>query len=197
MLSVTTQVSPAVTTNVSVVFFLPGTAPVMSTAPGVDVRLPRPPSPTLSTAQRAITDNLTLYLQDAANNDGTHVTNCPETGDTGGSVGTSYTFIPGQTSCDSYIVPQSKAHDRDRLYTLTSPPPGICSAAAQVLTEHGPCKLSGSTISTICTTAATEIAAIGCSCTTAAQTMITPPCRNTPNASECGPAIAALKACTF
>jgi hypothetical protein len=195
MLRVVTQQSPLVTTDVSVVFFLPGTA-------GATPRLPRPPSGSLSTSQRNITDDALRYLEDAQNYGPADEANCPVVGDPGGTMCTSpstcYSFIPGQTSCDTYIVPQSRARDRDRLYTLTSAPPTACRAPARVLVDNGPCKLTGNTVNTICLNAVTEISTSGCSaaCVAAANAMITTPCRNNYSASGCPAHITALNSCS-
>lgn len=194
-LRVITQESPLVATDVSVVFFLPGTP-----AGGVP-RLPRPHTASLSTAQRNITDDLTRYLEDTYNNDGANIATCPVTGETGGNVCTTancYTIIPGETSCDTFIVPQSRAHDRNRLYTLTSEPPNVCRGAGRVLIDSGPCRVTGNTIDAICVNAVAAIRAAGCPapCIDAADTMIVAPCRNHHHTSQCVAAIATLKACT-
>lgn len=166
--------------SVSVVFFTPGTP--------LDAQPRLPPGG--STSRR---DALNLYLQDSQNTNGSS-TNCPDTGEIGDAV--SSTMLPGATSCDTYVRPTSTARDRDRMYTLTSSPPSVCAASAQVLTDMGPCRLSGSSVNAMCTAAANQIAANGCTCQAAAQTMITSPCKNNHNPSQCQAAIAALNACS-
>ncbi|HYH43160.1 MAG TPA: hypothetical protein VD867_14395 [Burkholderiales bacterium] len=189
MLRVETQGSPVVTSEVSVVFIMPGTA-------GATPRLPRPPGST-KTSQ---TDVPSRYMDDEPNR---VAATCPVVGDPGGAVCTSpstcYTMIPGDPSCDTFVIPQSQARDRDRLYTLTSAPPHACLAPARVLIDNGPCRLTGNAVNSLCLAAAAAIAdpASGCSakCKTAAAAMITTPCRNNYSASGCTGHINTLKSC--
>lgn len=192
MLSVVTQEAPLVAMNVSAVFFMPGMPA------GGTPRLPRPPSGSLSSAQRSITDDLTRYLEDARNNDNHIVASCPVVNETGRSIADPYTLMPGQPSCDTYSLPQSPDRDRDRLYTFTSPPPSVCAQGAQVLADYGPCRVSGNTVNAMCTAAYADMVAGGCSpgCLDAAKTMVNPPCRNNHNSPGCPAAIAALNSCS-
>lgn len=167
--------------SVSVVFFMPGTERSVPPQP----RLP----PAASAAQR---DDLGLYLQDTQNNDGANGS-CPDTGEIGDAV--SATMLPGATSCDSYVVPTATARDRDRIYTLTSAPPSMCAGPAQVLTDYGPCRISGNTVSNLCQAAVNQLAASGCACTAAGQAMLQAPCRIQPRLSQCQVHINALNSC--
>ena len=192
MLSVVTQEAPLVAINVSALFFMPGMPA------GGTPRLPRPPSGSLSGAQRSITDDLTRYLEDARNNDNHIMASCPVVNETGGSIADPYTILSTQTSCDIYTRPQSPNRDRDRLYTFTSPPPSVCAQGAQVLADHGPCRVSGNTVNAICTAAYADMVAGACSqgCLDAAKLMVNPPCRNNHNSPGCPAAIATLNSCS-
>lgn len=172
--------------SVSVVFFTPGTP-----ADG----LPRVYSSLLPPAggSAARRDDLSLYLQDAENNNGAIAANCPDTNEIGDTPGSS--MLPGATNCDTYVVPTATARDRDRIYTLTSAPPSMCSRASQVLTNMGPCRISGNTVNTLCTAAVNELASNGCSCLPAGQAMLNAPCRINPQLGQCQTHINALNSC--
>jgi hypothetical protein len=167
--------------SVSVVFFMPGTV-------RTDPPQPRLP-PVASAAQR---DDLGLYLQDTQNTDSASAS-CPDTGEIGDAV--SATMLPGATSCDTYDVPTETGRDRDHVYTLNSAPPSMCARASQVLTDHGPCRISGNTVSNMCQAAVTQLAANGCACTAAGQAMLQAPCRILPRLSQCQVHINALNSC--
>lgn len=170
---------------VSVVFFTPGTP--LDGLPRVFEGNSPPPGG--STTRR---DTLSVYLQDAENNNGASAS-CPESNEIGNTPAS--TMLPGATSCDTYVVPSATARDRDRMHTLTSTPPSMCSRASQVLTNMGPCRISGNTVSAMCTAAVNELSANGCACTAAGQAMLQAPCRIDPGLNQCQAHINVLNSC--
>lgn len=94
-----------VTTQVQALLFTPGTP-----LDGIARLLPPP-------GQSARTNTLSLYLQDAANNDGANIPACRDTGEIG-ETGGGGSSLPGQPSCDAYTRPTATAFDRDRLFTI-------------------------------------------------------------------------------
>jgi hypothetical protein len=165
-------------TPVSALFFTPGT-PVDGLA-------------RLSNSSRR--DNLTLYLADAANNDGGNTTLCPDVGEIGGDAESG--MRPGQLVCDNYTKPASTAFDRNRLWMVGVAPPGTCAAAAQAILDAAPCGVgyAGQSVNPICSSARETLDA--CPCKSAAKAMVEVPCRNTNSADpHCAAPVATLQQC--
>lgn len=116
-------------------------------------------------------NNLSDYLEDAENRDG---------------------WSTGAN--DIYVTPTAKTFDRDRIYTLAGgASTQQCANNAAALLALVPCGQPPK-LNPQCTTLAANLA--GCSCASAAAQMITTPCENTLNPSQCQSAVAALKSCT-
>jgi hypothetical protein len=167
---------------VSALLFTPGTPPD---------GIPRlnPPA-----GQSARTNDPTLYLQDAQNNDAASSTYCPNVGEIGGVSGSG--ILSGTREfCDQYTKPTSKAFDRNRLYTVGTADPAVCATQSQAILNVSPCGdgFSGSSVNPICTSAAQNLDA--CPCKSAAKVMLKSPCRNTSNPPQCEAAIATLQQC--
>ena len=84
------------------------------------VFLPGMPPPGVNRAASGNRNNLAYYLDDAANQDGDDVT-CP-----GASTENANRILNGTPPtvplfCDAYAKPSSTSHNRDRLFTLTTP----------------------------------------------------------------------------
>ncbi|HEV7390700.1 MAG TPA: hypothetical protein VGO08_03580 [Burkholderiales bacterium] len=163
---------------VSALLFTPGPPPA-----GIDrasaVPLAAPPR-----------NNMPFYLDDPQNNDkGT----CPGW-DTENANGVGIPPLLGvPASCDTYVTPTSTAVNRDRLFMVTLP---ACALSATTLVQEAllnPCSAGGGAIRAACQTAADALAT--CTCSPAAQTMITPPCRNTLNPGQCQAAVTQLIGC--
>jgi hypothetical protein len=107
-------------------------------------------------------------------------------------------IMSGVTRCvaSSISCPRNvTAPARDRLYTITAPPPYTqCGPTAAMLLKAAPCHTTGGNVKPICQEAVTNLGGL-CTCAAAAATMITPPCRNTLNPGACQAAVALLKAC--
>jgi hypothetical protein len=101
--------------------------------------------------------------------------------------------VPSAASCSRNVT----APTRDRLYAFTAPAPYVgCGTAATMLLQGAPCHTTGTNVKAICQEAATILQTALCTCSVAAITLITPPCRNTLNPSACQAAVASLKSCT-
>lgn len=89
---------------------------------------------------------------------------------------------------------------RDRLYSIPSPNPPIqCGAHARSLVRNAPCHTTGTNVKPPCQNAydnlTNRVNSCPVSCGSAANTMITPPCRNTLNPPECQTAVTTLNTC--
>ena len=82
--------------------------------------------------------------------------------------------------------------------SMTSAAPHRCAKASQVLTNMGPCRLSGNQVTTLCTAAVAELVANNCSssCIAAGNAMLAAPCRIHPDLGQCQVHIDALNACS-
>jgi hypothetical protein len=168
----------AQTLNVSALFFTPGTSP--------------DGQPRLASVARR--DTLSLYLSDAANNDGGDTALCPNVGEIGGDAGSG--MRPGQLVCDTYVKPTSAAFDRNRLWMVGVSSPAMCAAAAQQILDAAPCGVGfeGRSVNPICSNAVATLDA--CPCKKAAEDMLKQPCRNTNSASpHCAAPAATLRQC--
>jgi hypothetical protein len=117
---------------------------------------------------------------------------CP-TGQCPANVGGVMRCVASAASCPRNVT----APTRDRLYAFTAPAPYVgCNTAAGLLLKSAPCHTTGTNVKAICQEAATILQTALCTCSVAAITMITPPCRNTLNPSACQAAVASLKSCT-
>jgi hypothetical protein len=109
------------------------------------------------------------------------------------------TVVSGVTRCVSSSVACPRnvtAPTRDRLYSITAPPPYVqCGPTAQMLLNAAPCHTTGTNVKPVCQEAVNNLTLGLCACAAAATTMITPPCRNTLNPGTCQNAVALLKAC--
>ena len=107
---------------------------------------------------------------------------------------------PGQTppaSCDTLVMPQSRAHDRDRLWRVSNDPATICPLAGPALVNHSPCKdNSADQLKEVCVRLRSELTQCSAACSAAAQAMLVVPCRNNSSSSQCPGPRAALLACT-
>lgn len=156
--------------------------------PGVN----RPFLPLLAVLDVALPNVFASYFEDALNdktgcygNDTEHAT---------------ATWFPKQTapaSCDTLVMPQSRAHDRDRLWQVRKDPAIICPLAGRALVNQSPCKDNSSDqVKDVCTSLAAELAQCSTSCSAAGQQMLVVPCRNNSSSSHCPGPRAALLACT-
>jgi hypothetical protein len=175
-------------TKVAALFFAPGSP--------LDGQARVPPlqfGASLSSAQRARADNLSLYLQDAQNNDGAN-SSCPDTGEIGGDPG--WGAINGAASCDQYVEPSSTARNRDRLYMLGAATAATCTSNAQALVAAAPCGTGWTVTNPVCQAAVPNLDA--CSCATAARVIAQPPCNNViAGEPQCQAAVALLQTCTL
>jgi hypothetical protein len=167
--------------------------------PGVD----RPFLPATLVLPKSLVANVfASYFEDPENKD---KTSCPGNG--AEHAGTPSKFGKPQiadASCDIVVVPQSRAYDRDRLLAIApETPASMCPRAGAALVGNRPCKDKENdpkgdkgTVKDICIALAAKLQQCSASCKAAAQTMITPPCRNDSSSSQCPPAEAALLACS-
>lgn len=142
--------------------------------------------------QAARRDNLALYLEDAQNNDGASGA-CPDVGEIGDATPPAGNF-KGALSCDTYVVPSATGRNRDRLITVGTSDPAVCTAQTSTLLANATCAAGGGAIKPVCQTAVAGLDA--CPCLEAARVMVTPPCMNTTNPPQCQAAIAQLKSCS-
>lgn len=177
--------SDTVAEAASAVLFTPGLP-----KPGVV----RPNNPTTAQANQTnlnLANNLGAYLEDALNN---NKTTCP--GNSAEHANGFVWFPPSNvsTSCDTYVQPQSRGYDRDRLHMIKTTPGAHCAPAARALIANAPCKDSSpDEVKDVCTNLATSLSTCGCSAAATALTVV--PCRNTLNSSSCDAPIAALQSC--
>ena len=172
--------------KVAALFFTPGT-PLDGQARVPPIAL----GASLTSAQRARADNLSLYLQDTANNDGA-ATNCPDTGEIGGTPGSG--SLTGNVSCDQYVTPTATRRDRDRVHMLGVASAAICTSNAQALAAAAPCGTAWTVTNPACIAAMPNLDA--CSCAGAARALAQPPCNNVMNPGQCQSALAQLSSCT-
>jgi hypothetical protein len=95
---------------------------------------------------------------------------------------------------DRFAAPLAQSADRDRLYSIIGAAAG-CAGHARVLVDNAPCGTPGSSLRTVCVSAASALST--CSCAPAAGMMLKPPCANLLNASACQSAISLLQACVL
>jgi hypothetical protein len=93
---------------------------------------------------------------------------------------------------DRFVTPVAHSPERDRLYSITGAAAG-CAAHARVLVDNAPCGTPGSSVRTVCLSAASALST--CSCAAAADVMLKPPCANLLNASSCHTAMSLLQTC--
>lgn len=95
---------------------------------------------------------------------------------------------------DRFVSPVSRAFDRDRIYTIPDDlPPASCAANAKTLIRNAPCHTTGNNVKPACQKAANNLSL--CSCANAGNVMVTPPCRNSLNPSQCQAAVNQLQTC--
>jgi hypothetical protein len=94
---------------------------------------------------------------------------------------------------DRYIMPTSRAADRDRIYPITTASAG-CGVNARVLLHNLPCGSPQSGPRMTCEAAATALAA--CSCAAAASMLATGLCASTLTGEHCATPLKQLQACT-
>ncbi len=83
----------------------------------------------------------------------------------------------------------------NQLLTITAQPPNTqCGPNARALLNNAPCHTTGSNVKPACSSASSNLSA--CSCNSAANTMVTPPCRNNLNPPSCQEAVNSLQTCT-
>jgi hypothetical protein len=170
--------------KVAALFFTPGTP--------LDGLARVPPiafGASLTSAQRARADNLSLYLQDTQNNDGG---GCPDTGEIGGNPGSG--LRTGNASCDQYVMPNATRRDRDRLHMLGAASPATCTAHALALAAAAPCGTGWTVTNPVCIAAMPNLDA--CTCAAAARLLAQPPCNNVIEPGVCETAVAQLASCT-
>lgn len=168
-------------TQVSALFFMPGT--------------PLDGLPRLASTSRR--NNLGLYLEDAANNDGANRTLCPDTGEIGETSG-SGSALTGATTCDTYAAPSATVPDRDRLFTVGVAAPGTCQANAAILLSRASTTTCGGPGNSVLPECQAAVDAMdSCTCLGAARALTRPPCYNVLNPKQCQAAITQLQACTL
>lgn len=138
-------------------------------------------------------DNMTLYLEDAANN---NKAVCP--GNNTENASTILNIAPlVAATCDVYAKPTATAIDRDRVFTVSTTAGSQCAPAARTLLENAPCKDNNSIIpgkvSAVCAAAVAQLAT--CSCAQVAQSLTVVPCLNTLSSSHCPAPVAQLQTC--
>jgi hypothetical protein len=181
-------------TAAAVVLITPGTP-----RPGQD----RPFLPSLLVANdSALADKFEWWFEDPENNNKkTCPGNATEHANSPSSFGKAQT---ADASCDTVVVPQSRAYDRDRLFAIApETPASMCPRAGLALARNTPCKDTKNDpkgdkgkVKDICTNLAAKLQQCSTSCTIAAQAAITVPCRNDSSSPQCPPAQAALLACS-
>ena len=124
--------SSAASENVSALILMPG-------APARNVDRPSQVWTPLTAGEQAKADAMSAYFEDALNrNKGA----CPgwdaEYGGSPGSTGHATVSV----DCDTYVRPQSRAYDRDRLFTIMAKPGSHCATAARALVNLSPCLLN-------------------------------------------------------
>jgi hypothetical protein len=193
--NLTVKSSPAAgapTSAAGAVLITPGTP-----RPGVD----RPFLPVLAAANNsALADVFASWFEDAENN---NKKTCP--GNDTEHAGSPSSFGKAQVadaSCDTVVVPQSRAYDRDRLWVIApETPASMCPRAGPALVRNTPCKETKNDkdkdkVKDICTNLAAKLQQCSAGCAAAARVAITPPCTNDSSSSQCPPAQAALLACS-
>lgn len=141
--------------------------------------------------QSARRNNLSLYLENSENNDGASSA-CPDVGEIGDATPSSWYNYEGATSCDEYVLPTSRATNRDRIFMTAVADPVICSTNAQVLLDTT-CHLTGNQVKPECITAVRNLDA--CPCLEGAREMLEEPCRNNHNSSQCKAPLTQLQTC--
>jgi hypothetical protein len=144
------------------------------------------------TGQSSRTDNINLYLEDAENRTGANESTCPDVGEIGDADPPSGNF-KGATICDEYVVPRSRAMNRDRLFTVGNSSPTTCATQAQTLLDNVTCSIGGGAVKAACQAAVANLDA--CPCLEGAREMIGTPCRNTTSPPQCQAAMAKLQTC--
>ena len=132
----------------------------------------------------AYVDDFSQYFEDAMNRKSA----CPGRTTEHANYPESYVMVPVGAACDTLTVPTSRAHDRDRLFTL--PPEDaetVCSRGARALYDNVTCHDPGpNKIAPVCANLNNKIKTL-CSpaCVEASNAMVTPPCQNNLQASGC------------
>ncbi|MGZ8155682.1 MAG: hypothetical protein ACXWUK_10320 [Burkholderiales bacterium] len=98
-----------------------------------------------------------------------------------------------QNNDDRFVTPTSSSAARDGIYAIAGLAIG-CSMNARVLAESAPCAEPGGLVRAVCQSATAN--AGSCSCASAAQAMVRPPCASAPGSTECATALAQLRTCT-
>jgi hypothetical protein len=93
---------------------------------------------------------------------------------------------------DRFVTPVSSAAERGAVYTIAGPAIG-CPAIARILVDNVPCAEPNGATRAVCQSAASI--ASGCTCASAAQVLVKPPCTSTPGSSQCAAAITQLQRC--
>jgi hypothetical protein len=137
-------------------------------------------------------DNINWYFEDAENRDGANWSTCRDVGEIGDSTPSSWVNYKGALSCDEYVVPRSKARNRDRIFTIGDSDPVVCATNAQVLLNTI-CHLTGNAVKPECQVAVKNLDA--CPCLEGAREMLEVPCRNTHSAAPCQAPLAQLSVC--
>ncbi len=112
--------------------------------------------------------------------------------------GTCQTLVSNVQRCVSSSAvcqPNVTTPFRNHIATITAPPPNTqCGPNARTLLNNAPCHTTGNNVKAVCSSAAANLSA--CSCSSAATTMVNPPCRNTLNPPACQAAVNSLQTCT-
>lgn len=178
------------TQNASALVLTPG-----SPRPGV----PRPGTPFDMNANQTRANAMSGYFEDALNTNKGPCPDCPggvacAGWDAENANDAADAKAHGQTAapaCDVYVRPQSRAYDRDRMYTIVTQSASQCAIAAQALIAAAPCKIA--TVG-VCTSLVASLTT--CTCKLAAAAMLQVPCYNTLTPSpHCDAPIAELKVC--
>jgi hypothetical protein len=176
--------SGALSENVSALVLIPGT-------PAKNVDRPSQVWTPLTSAEQTKADAMSAYFEDALNkNKG----GCPgwnaEYGDSP-PFGTGFATV--SADCDTYVRPQGRTYDRDRLFTVQTKPQSHCETAARALLAIMPCK----DLLNIGLCLKLHLALQSCpDCKLAADAAIVVPCLNTLTPLvHCGAPMDTLKIC--
>lgn len=137
-------------------------------------------------------NNINWYFEDTENRDGANSSICRDVGEIGDGTPSSWINYEGALSCDEYVVPRSKAMNRDRIFMTAVADPVICSTNAQVLLDMT-CHLTGNQVKPECMTAVRNLDA--CPCLEGAREMLEEPCRNNHSSSQCKAPLTQLQIC--
>jgi hypothetical protein len=174
----------SLTDPAAAVLIAPGTP-----RPGVD----RPFLPYVA-VNTAASDVFASYFEDPLNDK----TTCPGNSTEHFDNPSGFPKTTANASCDTMVLPQSRAYDRDRLWAIAPETPAtMCPRAGPALIRNTPCQDgSNDQVRNICTSLVAKLQQCSAACAAAARLMVAVPCRNNNSSSQCPAPTAALLACS-